>query len=202
MPRHAVTEQVLAFIIMAFFASVVFGWPIVIAWHVLDREASRSVRVSSAALGETPMPRAQGVRSVRSPLESEPWLFVNGGGRSLPEMADAAAMLCGVPPRLFRDLIARESSWRVDAVSPSGAIGLAQVMPRSARDVSPTLDVRDPWQNLIAGACLLRQYRDRFGSWREALHAYHGGPTRVDQGRTTQQSRNYAQDVMEGSAND
>ena len=117
-------------------------------------------------------------------------------------MADAAATLCGVPSQLYRDLISRESSWRVDAISVAGAVGLAQVMPRSARDVSPTLDVRDPWQNLVAGACLLRQYRDRFGSWRVALHAYHGGPTRVDRRKVAQSSRNYAQDVIGGAGNE
>jgi len=124
---------------------------------------------------------AQSVRSERSPLETHRRTVFSGseqkasGGRSLHSMADAAATLCGVPSQLYRDLI--------------------------ARDVSPTLDVRDPWQNLVAGACLLRQYRDRFGSWRVALHAYHGGPTRVDQRRTTKQSRDYARDVIEGSAN-
>jgi len=148
---------------------------------------------------------AQSVRSERSPLETHRRTVFSGseqkasGGRSLHSMADAAATLCGVPSQLYRDLIARESSWRVDAVSAAGAIGLAQVMPRSARDVSPTLDVRDPWQNLVAGACLLRQYRDRFGSWRVALHAYHGGPTRVDRRRVAQSSRNYAQDVIGGN---
>ena len=168
--------------------------------------SSWSARVSSG-LGESPMPRTQSVRSVRSPLETHRRTVFSdseqkaSGGRSLHSMADAAATLCGVPSRLYRDLIARESSWRVDAISAAGAVGLAQVMPRSARDVSPTLDVRDPWQNLVAGACLLRQYRDRFGSWRVALHAYHGGPTRVDQRRTTKQSRDYARDVIEGSAN-
>lgn len=151
-------------------------------------------RVPSAG---RPMARAQGMRPGRPPLGRE---SKQGGVRSLLTMADAAATLCGVEAQLFRDLIARESSWQEDAISAAGAIGLAQVMPQSARHVSPTLDVRDPWQNLVAGACLLRQYHDRFGSWRLALHAYHGGPTRVDQRRTTKQSRDYARDVIEGSA--
>ena len=155
------------------------------------------------------MPRTQSVRSVRSPLETHRRTVLSGseqkasGGRSYQQMADNAAKLCGLSEpedqAMFRRLIQRESEWNPEAVSASGAIGLAQVMPRSA--ISPTLDVRDPWQNLVAGACLLRQYRDRFGSWRVALHAYHGGPTRVDQRRTTKQSRDYARDVIEGAAN-
>lgn len=173
-------------------------------------ETARSARSSSLPTLRgraewVAMASAQSVRSERSPLETHRRTVFSGseqkasGGRSLHSMADAAATLCGVPSQLYRDLIARESSWRVDAVSAAGAVGLAQVMPRSARDVSPTLDVRDPWQNLVAGACLLRQYRDRFGSWRVALHAYHGGPTRVDRRRVAQSSRNYAQDVIGGN---
>jgi len=150
---------------------------------------------------------AQSVRSERSPLETHRRTVFSdseqkaSGGRSYQQMADNAAKLCGLSEpedqAMFRRLIQRESEWNPEAVSASGAIGLAQVMPRSA--ISPTLDVRDPWQNLVAGACLLRQYRDRFGSWRVALHAYHGGPTRVDRRRVAQSSRNYAQDVIGGN---
>jgi len=150
---------------------------------------------------------AQSVRSERSPLETHRRTVFSdseqkaSGGRSYQQMADNAAKLCGLSEpedqAMFRRLIQRESEWNPEAVSASGAIGLAQVMPRSA--ISPTLDVRDPWQNLVAGACLLRQYRDRFGSWRVALHAYHGGPTRVDRRRVARSSRNYAQDVIGGN---
>jgi len=150
---------------------------------------------------------AQSVRSERSPLETHRRTVLSGseqkasGGRSYQQMADNAAKICGLSEpedqAMFRRLIQRESEWNPEAVSASGAIGLAQVMPRSA--ISPTLDVRDPWQNLVAGACLLRQYRDRFGSWRVALHAYHGGPTRVDRRRVARSSRNYAQDVIGGN---
>jgi soluble lytic murein transglycosylase-like protein len=98
---------------------------------------------------------------------------------------------------LFHSLIERESSWRPYAVSSSGAVGLAQVKPSTARDVSPGLDVHDPWQNLVAGSCYLRAQFDRFGTWRKALHAYVAGPNRV---RTTQAHRDYATDIIEGSA--
>ena len=163
-------------------------------------ETARSARSSSASiLGRASMASAQSVRSERSPLGR--MTSKQGGGRSLHAMADAASDICGLSEpeekAMFRRLIQRESEWNPDAVSASGAIGLAQVMPRSA--LSPTLDVRDPWQNLVAGACLLRQYRDRFGSWRVALHAYHGGPTRVDRRRVAQSSRNYANDVIGGN---
>jgi len=165
----------------------------------LDRSVVTESRGPRSRWRANPEGGAQGVRSGRSPLAGNVFLDApEGGDRSLREMATAAAHLCGVPVNLFHALIARESSWRVNARSSAGAIGLAQVMPASARDISPTLDVHDPWQNLVAGSCLLRQYRDRFGSWRVALHAYHGGPTRVDRRRIARSSHAYAQDVMGG----
>lgn len=115
------------------------------------------------------------------------------------EMANAAAHLCGVPTARFARLVARESSWRhwdSDGTvlrSSSGALGLAQVKLSTARDVSPTLDIYKPWDNLLAGACYLRQQYDRFGTWREALHAYHAGPNRK---RTEQATRDYADGIL------
>lgn len=63
------------------------------------------------------------------------------------------------------------------AVSPKGAIGLAQLMPSTARMLG--VDPWDPVQNIEGGArYLAAQYR-RFGSWRLALAAYNAGPEAV-----------------------
>lgn len=112
------------------------------------------------------------------------------------QMAADAAGLCGVPVALFHSLISKESSWRPHVISRAGAVGLAQVKPSTAREVSPTLDVSDPWQNLVAGACYLRRQFDRFGTWRAALHAYRVGPN----ARPSKVARDYAADIIQGSA--
>ena len=117
-------------------------------------------------------------------------------GRHLETLATSAAHLCGVPVAIFHALIQRESSWRPHVVSSAGAVGLAQVKPSTAREVSPTLDVHDPWQNLVAGACILSGHFDRRGSWREALLDYNGGPNRK---RTTSAHVAYADGILGGS---
>lgn len=94
------------------------------------------------------------------------------------EMAKQAARRHNVPESLFLRLVQQESGWRADAVSHKGAIGLAQLMPATARmlGVNPT----DPRQNLEGGArYLAAQYR-KFGSWRLALAAYNAGPQAVE----------------------
>ncbi|MFC6687451.1 lytic transglycosylase domain-containing protein [Jhaorihella thermophila] len=94
------------------------------------------------------------------------------------DMAREAARRHGVPVDLFLRLVQRESGWNPNAVSPKGAIGLAQLMPETARALG--VDPRDPRQNLDGGArYLARQFR-KFKSWRLALAAYNAGPEAVE----------------------
>ena len=94
------------------------------------------------------------------------------------QMARSAASRYGVPSGLFLRLVQQESGWNPSAVSPKGAIGLAQLMPQTARVLG--VDPHDPAQNLEGGARYLRQQYDRFGNWRLALAAYNAGPEAVE----------------------
>jgi soluble lytic murein transglycosylase-like protein len=103
------------------------------------------------------------------------------GGYSGPYLAMArdAARRHGVPEDLFLKLVQVESAWKQDAISPKGAIGLAQLMPGTARVLR--VDPHDPAQNLEGGARYLSQMYKRFRSWRLALAAYNAGPGAVRQ---------------------
>ena len=82
-----------------------------------------------------------------------------------------------MPEDLFLRLVQQESGWNPKARSHKGALGLAQLMPATARTLR--VDPRDPAQNLDGGArYLAAQYR-QFGSWRLALAAYNAGPQAV-----------------------
>jgi len=72
-----------------------------------------------------------------------------------------------------------ESGFNPRAVSPTGAAGLMQLMPSTARALGGT-DGFDPWQNVLAGARYLRSLLDRFGSLELALAAYNAGPGAVE----------------------
>jgi soluble lytic murein transglycosylase-like protein len=83
-----------------------------------------------------------------------------------------------ISPRLLEALIWQESRWNQGAVSRAGAIGLAQLMPATARELG--VDPRDPLQNMAGGARYLRQQLNRFnGDLERALAAYNAGPGRV-----------------------
>jgi len=88
-----------------------------------------------------------------------------------------AAQRHGVPPDLFSRLIKQESQFNQGAVSPRGAIGLAQLMLPTARELG--VDPYDFAQNLDGGARYLAQQHKDFGDWGLALAAYNAGPGNV-----------------------
>ena len=115
----------------------------------------------------------------------------------LRSLAQQTAQRHGVPVNLFEGLIQQESAWRPGAVSSSGAIGLGQLMPATAKGLG--VDPRDPAQNLDGSARYLKQQLNRFGSPELALAAYNAGPGAVSRHGGIppyQETRNYVQKVM------
>ena len=94
------------------------------------------------------------------------------------DAAKSAARRNRVPEDLFLRLIQQESAWNANARSHKGALGLAQLMPQTARGLG--VDPNDVAQNLEGGARYLRQQYDKFGTWRLALAAYNAGPGAVE----------------------
>ena len=83
-----------------------------------------------------------------------------------------------LPTPLFKRLIWQESRFRPDAVSPVGAKGIAQFMPRTAAERG-LKNPFDPFQALPASAAFLRDLVEQFGNFGLAAAAYNGGPGRV-----------------------
>jgi soluble lytic murein transglycosylase-like protein len=104
--------------------------------------------------------------------------------RDLAESIHDAALEHDIEPKLAYGLVKTESTFRERAVSPVGARGLTQVMPRTAAWLVPgTLpaDLFDRETNLRLGFQYLNQMIDKYrGNVRLALLAYNRGPGTVD----------------------
>ena len=107
-----------------------------------------------------------------------PWAGrLPGNGPQVAPAINAAAAGAGIEGRLLAALVWTESTFNQAAVSPAGAIGLAQLMPGTAAGLG--VDPYDPIQNLQGGARYLRTQLERFGRIDLALAAYNAGPGRV-----------------------
>jgi soluble lytic murein transglycosylase-like protein len=93
-----------------------------------------------------------------------------------------AAIKHGVPPALVKSIMAAESNFVSDVVSPKGAIGLMQLMPETAIEFGA--DPMDPKQNVDAGVqylhYLLGRYQKHRNSLTRVIAAYNAGPGMVD----------------------
>jgi soluble lytic murein transglycosylase-like protein len=90
-----------------------------------------------------------------------------------------AAEKYGIRYELLDALIIAESNYDPRCVSNKGAVGLAQLMPKTAAGLGVN-DSFDPAQNIDGGARYLREMLDRFGDERLALAAYNAGPFAVE----------------------
>ena len=91
-----------------------------------------------------------------------------------------AAQRYDVDSLLLASIVEAESSFRPDAVSNRGALGLMQLMPQHFA-AEESVDPLDPEVNLGVGARYLRDLRKRYdGDLHLALAAYNAGPGTID----------------------
>ncbi|CAN7249715.1 lytic transglycosylase domain-containing protein [Phenylobacterium sp. LjRoot225] len=110
-----------------------------------------------------PSPRSDDVGAIRS---------------AIAQAADRYA----VSRELVEAVAWQESRLQHRAVSPKGALGVMQLMPATARELS--VDPLDLAQNISGGAAYLAQLLRRYdGDLRLSLAAYNAGPAAVDRYR-------------------
>ncbi|MHB1169184.1 MAG: lytic transglycosylase domain-containing protein, partial [Longimicrobiales bacterium] len=107
-----------------------------------------------------------------------------GIARDLAEAIYDAAREEGIEPEVAFGLVRTESTFREDARSHVGALGLTQVMPRTAAWLEPGTTSKDLYErdtNLRLGFRYLDQMIDKYkGDLKLALLAYNRGPGTVD----------------------
>lgn len=102
-----------------------------------------------------------------------------------------------VDPLLLAAMIRQESSYRNYAISPAGAVGLTQVIPRYWQQICPG-DLSDEYHNINCGTYILASYNNKAGSWPKALAYYNVGPTGYNSNlKMKKQGEKYARQVKQ-----
>ena len=105
------------------------------------------------------------------------------------QQVQAAAKLANLDTTLLYGVIRQESLFRADVVSSAGAVGLAQVLPGTARQIArewqqpvPAAgELLDPAVNITLGAAHLRDLLNRYGQQTiVALAGYNAGERAVE----------------------
>lgn len=113
-------------------------------------------------------------------------------------------------PALIAAVIYRESKFDAQARSSSGAIGLMQLLPETAKGIAlhtggkqfRVADLGDPEINVRYGSFYLRRLLNKYGDVRLALAAYNAGQTNVDEwkrehkGIAFAETRQYVDEVL------
>jgi peptidoglycan lytic transglycosylase len=113
-------------------------------------------------------------------------------------------------PALLAAVIYRESKFDANAKSSSGALGLMQLLPDTAKGIAvhtggsqfEVADLWDPEINVRYGAFYLRRLLNKYGNVSLALAAYNAGQANVDgwlangEGIAFPETRQYVDEVL------
>lgn len=114
----------------------------------------------------------------------------------------AAEAQYGIPSRMLERLLWQESRYREDIItgqtrSRVGAVGIAQFMPSTARQLG--IDPLNPDQAINGAARYLAGLYQRFGTWAQALAAYNWGMGNVARSgldAAPTETRNYYSQIL------
>lgn len=134
-------------------------------------------------------------------IKNKLWIPPAGAAPYLATIRNAEIQY-SLPENMLARLLYQESHYRPEIIngtkkSSAGALGIAQFMPATAKEMG--IDPLDPNQAIPAAAKYLKGLYNRFGNWQEALAAYNWGQGNVsrkgiDQAPT--ETRNYFSEIL------
>lgn len=135
--------------------------------------------LSSDGAGYADVPTSEIERIEPELLPPADWTIPESG-HELPEVISTISNRHQLDPDLINSVIRAESDFNPKAVSPKGARGLMQLMPRTASQLG-VANVFDPGANVEGGTRCLHDLLERYNfDLVKALAAYNAGPERVD----------------------
>lgn len=108
--------------------------------------------------------------------------------------ARKAAARYGLDPYIFQRQIQQESGFNPNARSGAGALGIAQIMPGTAKGWG--VDPLDPHAALNAAAKNMASYVKKYGGYENALRAYNAGPGAIERSKGFSETNHYVATIL------
>jgi soluble lytic murein transglycosylase-like protein len=106
----------------------------------------------------------------------------------------------GIPPDLLKAMTWLESGWQNSIVSPTGAMGIGQLMPGTVDHmetlIGVDLDPSVPEDNIRLSARFLRWLLARFATTESAVAAYYQGPASIERHGPFAETQQYVANVL------
>lgn len=132
---------------------------------------------------ETPTPSAELdediAPKIKEAVELKSKIDLKAQSTNIEELIETFSDKYGVDGDFIKAIIKQESGFNPNATSKKGAMGLMQLMPKTAESLG-VLDAYNPSQNIEGGVKYLKSLLEKYDNNRElALAAYNAGPSAV-----------------------
>ena len=116
---------------------------------------------------------------LKEAIELKSKIDLKSQSTNIDELIETFSEKYGIDCDFIKAIIKQESGFNPNATSKKGAMGLMQLMPKTAQSLG-VIDAYDPSQNIEGGVKYLKGLLDRFDNNQElALAAYNAGPNAV-----------------------